>query len=172
MNEILDIVSCPHCGRDIEVMVEHGESVLCASCRRVYVLAGQLCMDCGTYHVEKTAVCSRCFRPLSRTCDNCAASNWAADEVCGQCGSPLDIFSGLKGGGERPLTADLIKKVNSESEAASKKRMAGMMKKEAERQADNARREAKKKAEEKKMMLYAVGIFAIVALIITVFALF
>ncbi len=150
----------------------HGGVATCAGCHKDYVLKGRLCPDCGTYHAKKTAVCANCSHPLYRTCDECATSNWAGDVVCQKCGSPLDIFSGLKVGGERPLKTELIDKINRESEAASQKRMARMVKKEEKRQADNARREAKKKAEEQKIILLAAVGLVIVVLIVIAFVVF
>ncbi len=171
MDEILVRIPCPDCGHDIEVMDGPGGVATCAGCHRDFALKGRLCPDCGTYHAKKTAVCRQCHHPLSRTCDNCGASNWAGDETCHKCGTPLDIFSGLKVGGERPLKADWIEQINRDTEAASQKRMAGMVEKEEKRQADVARRDAKKKAEEQKMLIMAVSGLAVVVVIAIVFVL-
>lgn len=171
MNEILDRIPCPNCRAEMVVMDDHGDVVDCAVCGRSFVLNGRLCPDCGRYHEKKTAVCTQCHHPLIRNCDECTTANWAGDEVCQKCGTPLDVFSGLKVGGKRPLKADLIEQINRESEVNSQKRMAGMMEKEELRQADVARREAKKNAEETKMLLIALVGVAIIVISVIIFLL-
>ena len=171
MSEILDRIPCPNCRNEIEVMIGHGESVDCPVCHQNYVLNGRLCPDCGRYHEKKTAVCSQCHHQLVRVCDECTSSNWAGDEVCQKCGTPLDVLSGLKVGGKRPLKAAWIEQINRDSEAASQERMAGMMEKEAQRQADAARYEAKKSAEDQKMVMAAIGGLAAVIILVILFIL-
>jgi len=171
MDEILDRIPCPNCRAEIEVMVGHGKSVDCSVCHQNFVLNGRLCPDCGRYHEKKTAVCSQCHHQLTRVCDECATSNWAGDEVCQKCDTPLDVLSGLKVGGERPLKADWIEQINRDSEAASQQWMAGMMEKEDQRQADVARRDAKKNAEERKILIMAVVGVAIVVISVVIFLL-
>ena len=171
MNEILDRIPCPNCRYQIEVMVEHGESVDCPVCHQHVVLNGRLCPDCGQYHEKKTAVCAQCHHPLTYVCNECATGNWAGDDVCQKCGTSLDVLAGLKVAGERPLKAEWIEQINRDAEASSQKRMAGMMEKEGQRQADAARREAKRNAEEQKLLLMGVGGLAVVVILAILFIL-